>query len=217
MKLNSSAAALAAVLLLAGGACNRTPTRIEPPEMEPAEVARLAVELYDRDGDELISAQEAEAAPALAYSLAQPGLLDTSGDGQISAAEIVERVRTWQKSQAGLVPVRCLVLLDGEPLTGASVTYEPAEFLPEAVKPAFGATDELGEARMSLRPEDRPDPNAPSGVQLGWYRVRVSKVVDGDEIIPAYFNAQTVLGQEVSFQDPGLQSQSGIVHRLTTR
>lgn len=215
MNRKSTASAVAAVLVLLGSACNRTPTRVEPPRIDAAEVARRAFELYDRDADGLISSAEAEASPPLAYALSQPGLLDTSGDGQISAEEIVRRVRAWQKSRAGLAPVRCLVLLDGEPLAGATVTYEPAEFLPETVKPAFGRTDELGEARMSLLAEDRPDPNAPSGVQLGWYSVRVSKVIDGEETIPARFNTQTVLGQEVSFQDLGLQSQ--VVLRLTTR
>lgn len=196
------------------GACSRTPTRIDPPDLNASEVAQQAMELYDRNADGQISAEEAQAAPSLHYALQQPGLLDTSGDDQISRQEIAERVESWQQSRAGLAPVRCVVLLDGRPLAGATVTYDPAEFLPESVKPAFGETDEFGEARMSLRPDDLPGPNAPRGVQLGWYRVRVSKIVNGEETIPPKYNSDTVLGQEVSFQDPGLQSK--IVHQLTS-
>jgi hypothetical protein len=201
-------------LALGGAACNRTPTPLVPPKMDASKVAEQAMELFDRDADGSISAEEAAASPPLAYSLRQPKLLDKSGDGQISLEEIVERVQAWQTSGAGLAPVRCKVLLDGQPLVGAKVTFEPAEFLPETVKPARGETDELGEARMSLRPADLPSPNAPRGVHLGWYRVRISKQVDGKETVPARFNAETVLGQEISFQDPGLQSQ--IAYQLTT-
>lgn len=47
---------------------------------------------------------------------------------------------------------------------------------------------------MSLCPADLPSPHAPSGVDLGWYRVRIWKVVDGEEIISARYDSETVLG-----------------------
>ncbi len=79
------------------GACNGTPTRVEPPRVDPEEVAERAIERYDRDGDGLISEPEAQASPPLHYALRQKGLLDTNGDDRASRPGS-EAVRGWYRS-----------------------------------------------------------------------------------------------------------------------
>jgi hypothetical protein len=55
--------------------------------------------------------------------------------------------------------------------------------------------------------EERPSSDTPAGLALGLYRIRVSKMVDGKETIPARYNTETTLGQEVSMDDPAVASQ----------
>jgi hypothetical protein len=110
--------------------------------------------------------------------------------------------------RTGLASVRCNVTLDGLPLVGAKVVFEPEPFLGDEIKTAFGTTNHLGDAAPTVPPEDRPDPTFPGGVHFGLYRVRVSKEINGRESLPAQYNSQTTLGQEVSYDDPAMNSNS---------
>ena len=41
-------------------------------------------------------------------------------------------------------------------------------------------------------------------MHLGLYKVRISKIVNGKETIPSRYNADTIFGQEVAFDDPAM-------------
>jgi len=158
--------------------------------------------MYDKNGDGVISGDEFNHAPALKEALPR---LDTNGDNGVSADEIAARVIAWKAMQIGMTSFRCHVALDGEPLVGATVTFEPEPFLGEDIKTAIGVTNPFGDAAPAIPKEQRPDPKLPGGIHLGLYKVRISKIVNGKETLPARYNAQTTLGQEVSNDDPAVQ------------
>jgi hypothetical protein len=163
------------------------------------------MELYDADGDGKIAGDELEKAPALRAALPR---LDTNNDGAVSEDEIVARVNAWKEMRTGMASVRCHVTLDGQPLTGATVVFEPEAFLGEEVKTATGTTNPFGDAAPTIAPEDRPEPTLPGGAHFGLYKVRISKVVNGKETIPSRYNTETTLGQEVSYDDPGMKNNN---------
>ena len=162
------------------------------------------MELYDTDGDGSIDATELEAAPALRAAMRQ---LDTNGNGSVDAAELAARIEAWEESKIGLAPVQCSVKLDGRPLIGAEVVYETEPYLADAIPTAIGKTNKFGRAKMSIPKDQRPTADTPPGVRFGLYKVRISVLKDGKETIPARYNSDTTLGQEISNQDPGYQSR----------
>jgi hypothetical protein len=98
------------------------------------------------------------------------------------------------------------VTLNGQPLEGANVVFEPEPFLGDEVKAAYGTTNQYGDVAPSIRPEDLPSPDLPGGAHFGLYKVKISRIVDGKETIPPRYNEQTILGQEVSYDDPAIKS-----------
>jgi hypothetical protein len=163
------------------------------------------MELYDKNGDGKVAGDELEAAPALKASMKT---LDTDGDKAVSADEVAARVKSWAASQTGLMEIRCKVTLDGQPLAGAKVTFEPDPSLGDEIEPSDGETNMYGIVSATIPPEKRPKPDWPSGGQLGLYKVKISKVVNGKETIPARYNAETTLGQEVANDDPRFKSRN---------
>lgn len=192
---------VAAGLLLYAGGCGRGPAPIRQPAIDAAAAGRDALARYDTDGNGLIAGAELDAAPALKAALAR---LDTDKNGGVSAAELAERVRAWKQMRTGLASVRCHITLDGKPLAGASVSLEPESFLGSHVKSASGETNPFGDVSPSVATEDLPDPSLPGGVHFGLYRVRITKQIEGRETLPARYNSETVLGQEISYDDPGM-------------
>jgi hypothetical protein len=61
---------------------------------------------------------------------------------------------------------------------------------------------------VSIPKDQRPTPDTPPGLQLGFYKVRISKQVGGKESIPAIYNSETTLGQQISPDDPALLKQN---------
>jgi hypothetical protein len=108
----------------------------------------------------------------------------------------------------GMTALRCTVTLDGRPLPGAKVVFEPEPFLGDEIKTAFSNTNEFGDAGPSIPPEDRPAPNLPGGINFGLYKVRITKDVNGKESLPAIYNTDTTLGYEVAYDDPGMMSNN---------
>lgn len=185
--------------------CSRGPAPIRQPSIDPAAAGRGAIERYDTDGNGVITGSELDASPPLKAALIR---LDTDGDGGISAAEVAERVKAWKKMRTGLASVRCHVTLDGRPLAGARLVLEPEPFLGTAIRPASGETNPFGDAAPSVAPEDLPDPSLPGGVHFGLYRVRITMNDGGRETLPARYHAETVLGQEISYDDPGMAANN---------
>ena len=192
-----------ALAVMAGGmaGCRRGPATVKQPAIDPAAAGREALSAYDTDGNGTISGQELAASPALEAALKR---LDTNGDGGVSADEVAARVKAWKAMRTGLASVRFHVTLDGQPLAGARVALEPESFLGTHVKPASGETNQFGDVSPSVAREDLPDPSLPGGVHFGLYRVRVTKAAGGKETLPARYNTETTLGQEISYDDPGM-------------
>jgi hypothetical protein len=181
--------------------------RVAVPAVSPDEAGRQALAEYDRNNDGFLDAQELEKCPALKSSLS---ILDRDRDGRLSGQEIADRVAGYQEAKVGLVSVSCPVLLDGQPLEGATVTLTPETFLGSGFKPASGVSDARGTVRLRTEGEEVP------GVQCGFFRITVSKTdAGGRELIPARYNRQTTLGQEVA---PDTVGHSGpLLLRLSSR
>ncbi len=168
--------------------------KIALPAIDAQAAAKAAIDLYDKDGNGTIGGEELKAAPALAAAMAD---LDEDQDEAVSQEEIVARITAWQDSKIALTNHDCQVMRGEEPLIGATVTLVPEAFLGSEVQTASGITDEEGIAEMSIA--DLPE--GVVGVHLGFYRVRVSKLQDGKELIPAKYNTETTLGEQVSEED----------------
>jgi hypothetical protein len=170
------------------------------PSISPGEASRQALAEYDRNGDGLLDAAELDRCPALKSCLKD---LDKNGDGRLSADEIAERLQAYQQSQVGLQAFACQVTLDGRPLAGATITFVPEPFLGPALRPASGVSDSRGLARLQESGAELP------GVPCGLFRVEVSKKdAGGRELVPARYNTQSVLGQEVA---PDAEGRRGVV------
>jgi hypothetical protein len=202
--------ALAALLLVG---CSSGPSRVKPPSISPSGAASKAMTEFDKDGDGFIAGSELDAAPAIKAAMST---IDTDKDGKVTADEIAARIEAWQATRIGVMTAGCNFTLDGKPLTGAEVTFEPAPFLADALKPAVGETDMAGNAICSIPKEQRPTKETPAGMQLGLYRIRVSKKVNGKETLPAKFNTETTIGHQVAPDDPAFASQKFRI-ALTTK
>jgi hypothetical protein len=196
--------AVACVAVLAAWGCRKGPTRVTAPGIS-ATAGADAIKQYDTDGDQLIGDAELDKAPALKSAIEN---LDTDKDGKVSADEITALIRQWQESKLGRMGLSVVVHRRGQPLAGATVKFVPEEFLGPEVLPAQGTTDEQGIAQMSVA-VDPKDPKDVPGVQCGLYRVEITK--EGVDI-PAAYNTQTTLGQEVSQR--GANIVSGIVYEV---
>ncbi|MEX2309025.1 MAG: hypothetical protein WD738_15600 [Pirellulales bacterium] len=181
--------------------CAYGPSRIEPPSISPRGAAGQAMEMHDADGDGFIAGQELDKVPGLKAAMET---VDTDKDQKITADEIAERVRAWQATRVGVTAVMCTVTVDGQPLAGATVTFEPESFLGDGFQPAVSPTDEYGQAYPSIPKEKRALPDMPPGMPLGFYRVKISKIVKGKEMIPAVYNSETLLGQQIAPDDPAV-------------
>jgi hypothetical protein len=199
------AVALAALSI---SSCTGGPARVLPPKIDPGGAASEAMELYDADGDGLLAGPELEKAPGLKAAIAT---LDTDKDGKVSADEIEARIEAWQATRIGVATIMCVLRMDGQPLVGADIAFEPESFLGEAIQPAIGTSDFAGAAYPRIPKEKRPMADMPGGMQLGFYRIRVSKLGNGKETIPAKYNTATTLGQQIAPDDPAIQKQQKIV------
>jgi hypothetical protein len=186
-------------------ACNSGPARVTGPDFDASAAGSMAMEEYDTNGDGIVNGAELDKAPGLKAAL---GRLDTNGDQGVSADEVTARVNAWQEARIGLASVRVHITLDGKPLGGAKVVYEPEKFLGEDIKTAYGESNQFGDASISIPREDRPDPNLPGGVNFGLYKVRISRPNGSQESLPARYNTETTIGQEVSYDDPGLANNN---------
>jgi hypothetical protein len=177
----------------------------EVARVSPHDAANQALAEYDTNKDGALDAKELEACPALLSALKK---LDKNKDGKLSADEIAERLAYFQQDMPLDVSVE--VMLDGKPLPGATVTLVPEKFMGPATKPASAVTDEGGTGQFRIEGSGEP-------VARGYYRIQVSKNVGGRETVPAKYNAQTVLGQEVVPEAEGRGSSLTIRLRLTGR
>jgi hypothetical protein len=187
------------VLLLAtcSGCFSSGPPREVGPSFDPAAIGAAAVKEYDTNGDGAISGPELDKVPGILNALEH---YDTNGDKRVTADTIAARVRQWQDSLVQLTTISCNVMLDHKPLEGATVTYEPEKFMGSELSPATGKTSATGTAAPQMQDKH--------GIRLGLYKVRISKLgADGKEMLPAQYNTDTTLGDEVA-PNPGEQDHT---------
>jgi len=177
------------------------------PTYDPGFSGEKAMEVYDLDSDGFVAGEELEKAPGLKAALKT---IDSNQDGKISEAEVVERIQKLQEMNVGLMLFSSTIVLDNRPLKGATITFEPDVFMGDSIQQAFGTSSITGGTKARIPKDKRPSPNSPPGVQPGIYLVRISKIVNGKEIIPAKYNTNTVLGKEVSSDDE-------MIHRRQVR
>jgi len=197
---------LASLLLMGSCSCSRFGRPPERPPRTPRESANQAMAKYDTNSDGKLDSTELKQCPGIAAGASR---VDTDNDGMVSADEIAARIQYWDTAPTTIINGATEVTLNGKPLVGATVTFEPEDFLGDAFTTCSGETDEFGSAAMTGHDADFP------GIYLGFYRVRVSKVVNGQETIPAKYNTETELGYEASDDIPEVSNV--IQFELTTR
>jgi hypothetical protein len=162
-------------------------------------IARRAIAQFDTNRDGVIQGAELDKCPELKAALDR---LDPNGRGAVTAEMIAARIEAWDKSRLGRMFLECSVTHNGKPLEGALVKFVPEAFLgfDDPRWTASGKTDKDGRARISVPVSgDREDP---PGVPPGFYRAEITKPRDK---IPAKYNTQTILGQEVAIDAKGIE------------
>ena len=194
--------ACALTTLLVG--CDSKPSRVNPPAVDPSGAANAAMQQYDTNGDGMLSAEELVACPGILKDLE---LFDANSDGGVSEDEIAARIQSWLDSGTGLMSMHCTVNVRGQGLEGATVKFIPESFLGDAVKTASGVTADGGMAVIGIAEEDLPEEmqgDRLSGMMMpGIYRVEVTHP---DTTIAARYNSETTLGQEISQDNPAMQT-----------
>lgn len=178
-----------AVLVFVVPSCARRRPTPDKPTFDPQAAAKQALAAYDANGDGKLNAEELKKCPAVRDGLKR---LDKDSDGAISEEELAARLQRWNSFPGVLTSAHTAVTLDGQPLADAMVTLEPEPFLGPTFRECTGTTDALGHTSFSGSAPGYP------GMYFGFYRVRVSKLVDGKETIPAKYNQDSELGLEVS-------------------
>jgi hypothetical protein len=170
----------------------------------PESAAARAMELYDANKDGALDAEEVKKSPSLAAALAA---YDANGDSRIETAEISERLTRLFAGSPNLAEIVITVTADGQPLSGATVQLQPAEFVGSGMEPAKGVTDETGTARPTISEEHLPAEFRSSPlVQYGPYLVEITHA---EKQLPARYNSASELGMDV---DP--TSRTGLTVRF---
>jgi hypothetical protein len=190
------------VFLIAG--CDRG-AKVPLPSLNPAAIAKAAMDEYDTNKDGKISGEELDKCPALRSALARlnPASANAVGaDGSVTkgptaankaeikeeglTAEMIQNaVQGWVTKRLGRVTYTCQVYHNGKPLQGALVKFVPEKFMGSGIAPAEAITGETGGGSVSI-------PKAtPPGISVGFYRIEITK--DGENI-PAKYNTETTLG-----------------------
>ena len=195
MSVRNCAFCLSALCICVLIGCSRGPSRVHPPSINASSAGAEAVEIYDADKDGKIGGAELEKSPPLKYASSR---IDLDGDGAITAYEITARIKVWQDSKIGRMPLSCTVMRNGRPLADAEVRFVPEEFLGKNIKTVTGVSNSNGSAMLKVETTDDSDP---PGVPPGLYRIEITKT---GENIPAKYNTETMLGQEVALDATGI-------------
>ena len=204
----------AALCLLFVSGCSNRPSALSAPDVDAEADSAAAIAKYDTNGDGMLADEEIAAAPSINFLFQRkPDRIDTNGDAKVSKEEIATYIDEQIAGKgSGIVGVRAEVTLDGRPLDGAMITLEPEEFMAHALHPAQG---ELFGGRCTIKhaAEHLPHPNA-KGTAPGLYLVRITKIVNDKETIPAKYNVDTTLGVEVASR--ALYLPGPVVFNLTS-
>lgn len=167
---------------------------VAPPRVDPQAAAKSALEQYDTNKSSYLDEEELAAAPGWKATLSTS---DSNGDARLEATEIAARVNKIVGEEIGMMHLSCIVTWNGEPLPDALVTAIPEPALGPEFKTARGRTGPDGRAGMSAGVPGFP------GMQCGIFRIEITKKGDGgEELIPAKYNTQSILGMEVATDVP---------------
>jgi len=177
--------------LLATGCGGGSSDTVTIPSYDPGAMADAAIKQFDKNNNGTIEGAELDACPALKVSLAA---IDTDKNQALSKDELVERFKAYKAAGAGAIAFGCVVKVGGQPLSEAEVTFTPEECMKGAVKGGSGQTLNDGSVRVSA------EGSSVVGLPPGLYKISVSKKnAGGGEILPARYNANTVLGREIFY------------------
>jgi hypothetical protein len=197
--VNVGLMALIAVSFLMQSGCMNEPKRIVPPSINADSAGQEAIKMYDKNKDGKISGAEFDQVPSLLVSLP---IIKSTKDKGITAAEITGRIKDWQKTKIGRVGgVNAVVTRNGKPLVGAEVKFVPEKFLGGSVPECKSASPTGADGSAEIT--EPVGVGEPRGVPPGYYRVEIT-MPDGS--IPAKYNTQTILGEEVY---PDLRRSTG--------
>lgn len=182
--------------------CSSTPARVEMIDIDPDDAAAQAMSAYDTNKDGKLADDELRAVPGI---LKWKKLYDSDGDGAVSEAEIVARIKKWQSDQLGFRRLSAKVEIDGRPVKGIEVTLTPESYLGPDMKPAKGITNRRGFATLSVSKDDVPEAFkergvAISGVYPGTYRIELKRAGGN---LPSVDRAGVPLGEEVAKDSVG--------------
>lgn len=196
---------LAAVCLATG--CGKRPEKITLPSFSAGAAAAAALKAYDKNANNSVEGSELADCPALQMAIQR---IDKDGNGKLTDTEISERIASYNALGANSLMARSfIVTLDGQPLANANVRFEPEEFMLGSIKPAVGVTDATG--RVSPRKEGSEYPL----MQIGMYKIKISRREGETETIPAQFNTETKQGIEIAPDVP--DQERGVTLDLRTR
>jgi hypothetical protein len=158
-----------------------------------SQAADAALAEFDANHDGALAGTELAACPGIQGALTN---FDKNGDSRVDGEELRNRFQVWLDSPTRVTMPRCVVKLDGQPLSNAVVEFVPEKILAVALLPGSGTTGEDGMCGISIQPSDASQgPQLARGVRLGLYRVSITHPTAK---IPAKYNTQTTLGVEVS-------------------
>ncbi|TWU27748.1 hypothetical protein [Bythopirellula polymerisocia] len=165
---------------------------IKKPDIDPEASSAKAFELFDKNSDNLLTDEELKLAPGLAEGKSRA---DTDSNGALSAEELSTRIQTWNESIERLVCPELEVRFNGRIVPNAIVTFEPEPFLTDWLETKQTRTDDVGRCSPKISREL-------PGMNMGYYRVKVSLEVGGKERIPKEYNEQSQLGVEFCTDRP---------------
>lgn len=182
---------------LLAGCSGLTSSGVAPVALDPAAATASAMKEFDSNSDQKLSQDELKACRGL---LSAMGQFDQDADGSISADELSSALIGFQKQDASLVAINCVVNHNNKPLEGAKIEFVPEAFLGGAISPASGITGTDGTASPSIPDAEIPEQyrGRVKGVYCGIYRIVVTHPTVQ---IPAKFNAQSELGRVVTRRD----------------
>lgn len=142
---------------------------------EPSVAAAKAMELYDADKDDRLSAAELKNCPPLASAIKR---IDTNGDGVIARDELQARFEALE-TQSDLVAVQIRVTSGRQPLADAVVTLTPEAFMGDGLQSYSGTTSATGDCYPTGESVELP------GVPRGFYQVKIQQAAQGIDVTRA--------------------------------
>ena len=165
----------------------------ERPALDPQASADAAFAEYDANQDGFIDEKEVEESPGLKAAFPRA---DKDEDKKISPEELADRIRYYKQAGVTVISGAVRIKFRGQPLEEAEITFEPESFLGDAFQTCSATTDYDGMASVNGSNAEFP------GLYLGFYRVRISKEVNGKELIPKKYNVNSKMGYEACDDDP---------------